>query len=384
MLVMKRRRRRRSANRPFVPVLVALAAAAILAGAVALIVRGDVTPRPVAHVPHVARHRHHPVAISASATPATAPPTAAAIAAATLAPTPMPIPTSTEMSTPVPEPPTATPTTVATARPTTMPTTVPTTIPTTVAATPAAATPLPTPAAAAPPPGAPRLAIIIDDCGQWLTTERGFIALPEPLTLSVLPHVRYGGLISREALAAGKGVILHLPMEPRSEIDPGPGEVSTAMSDVAIEKEVADDIASVPLAVGANNHEGSRATSDDRVMRDVSAVLAAHHFFFVDSRTSAASVAQRDAAAAGIATAGRDVFLDNVADVTATEEQLRRAVAIAREHGSAIAIGHPRPTTLIAVRTLLPELRREGIDFVLARDLVVASSEHRAVPQRAR
>jgi polysaccharide deacetylase 2 family uncharacterized protein YibQ len=354
MRVMKRRRRRRSANRPFLPILVALAAAAILAGAVALIVRGDVTPRPVAHVAHVARHRHHPVEIAATTSPAAAPPTAAAVAAATLAPTPMPIPTPTEMSTPVPEPPTAAPTTVATARPTTVPTTVPTTIPTSAAAK----------------RGAPRLAIIIDDCGQWLTSERAFIALPEPLTLSVLPHVRYGGLISREALAAGKGVILHLPMEPRSEIDAGPGEISTTMSDAAIARQVADDIASVPLAIGANNHEGSRATSDDRVMRDVSAVLAAHHFFFVDSRTSAASVAQRDAAASGIPTARRDVFLDDVADVTATEEQLRHAVAIARERGSAIAIGHPRPTTLIAVRTLVPELRREGIDFVLARDLV--------------
>jgi polysaccharide deacetylase 2 family uncharacterized protein YibQ len=142
------------------------------------------------------------------------------------------------------------------------------------------------------------------------------------------------------------------------------------MSDDAIIAQVRDDLASVPLAAGVNNHEGSRATADDRVMRAVASVLAQRGLFFIDSRTGSASVAERDTAAAGIRTAGRDVFLDNVADVEATEAQLRRAAQLAKSQGSAIAIGHPRPTTLTAVRALLPELQRDGIQFVLARDLV--------------
>lgn len=219
-------------------------------------------------------------------------------------------------------------------------------------------------------PNGPRLAIIIDDCGQWPVTERGFISLPVALTLSVLPHVRYGSEIAHDAQAAGKGVMLHLPMEPVSGIDPGPGRITTSMDDAAITTQVRDDIASVPLATGVNNHEGSRATADDRVMRAVSEVLAADHLFFIDSLTTGSSVAGRDAHAAGIATASRDVFLDNVADVDATEAQLRRAVQVAKAHGSAIAIGHPRPTTLTAVRALLPELQHEGITLVFASDLV--------------
>jgi hypothetical protein len=164
--------------------------------------------------------------------------------------------------------------------------------------------------------------------------------------------------------------MLHLPMEPVSGIDPGPGRITTKMDDAAITAQVRDDIASVPLATGVNNHEGSRATADDRVMRDVAAVLAADHLFFIDSLTSGSSIAQRDARAAGIATASRDVFLDNVADVDATEAQLRHAAQVAKTNGTAIAIGHPRPTTLAAVRALLPELQRDGITFVFARDLV--------------
>lgn len=342
---MKRRRSRRRSSFSPGPIVVALAAAIVLGGAIELIVRGDVTPRPPRH--------HHPSQIAATAVPAAAP-------AMTAAPAPTPL----SSQVPATETPAAMPSTE----------TPPGATPSPPGATPSAETPAPeTPSPSAKPAaaaGGAKLALIIDDCGQWPETERGFIALPAPLTLSVLPHVRYGDTIAHDAVAAGKGVMLHLPMEPRAKIYPGPGEITVAMNDDAIEKQVDEDIADVPLATGVNNHEGSRATSDDRVMRDVSAVLAQHRLFFIDSRTSASSVGERDASEAGVPTARRDVFLDDVAELAATEEQLRRAAAIAKLHGSAIAIGHPRPTTLAAVRALVPELQREGIDFVLARDLV--------------
>jgi polysaccharide deacetylase 2 family uncharacterized protein YibQ len=317
---MKRRRGRRNARRSALPIVVLLIAVGVIAGAVALIVRGDTTPRPARvarYVPPVVTAEPEATVAARVRTVASAPPSVA---------TPEPVTTGA----PKPE---------------------------------ATAT-------AAASPGGPKLALIIDDCGQWPATEHGFIALPVALTMSVLPHVRYGTQIALDARAAGKGIMLHLPMEPMSGIDPGPGRITTKMDDTAIAAQVRDDIASVPLATGVNNHEGSRATSDDRVMRDVTAVLAADHLFFIDSLTAGTSVAERDAHAAGIPTASRDVFLDNVADVSATEAQLRRAAQVAKTNGTAIAIGHPRPTTLAAVRALVPELQRDGITFVFAGDLV--------------
>jgi polysaccharide deacetylase 2 family uncharacterized protein YibQ len=246
--------------------------------------------------------------------------------------------------------------------------------------------PSPTPQVTIPPPlprvlpsaraGAPKLALIVDDCGQWIDTERGFVALDVPLTLSVLPDVAYGSVIAREAAGAGKGVMLHLPMETLSGLNPGPGKVTTEMTDTQIVSQVEDDLSQVPLASGVNNHEGSRASADPRVMRDVIDVLAKHgNLFFIDSRTNAASVGEATAAAAGVPTAARDVFLDNRATVAYTEDQLRAAAAIAQRSGSAIAIGHPRPTTLEAVRAMIPQLQAAGIEFVLARDLV-SSTPH--------
>lgn len=232
--------------------------------------------------------------------------------------------------------------------------------------------PAPSPAAAQSPvaPGSAQVAIIIDDCGQWLDTEQALIALPIPITLSVLPHVRYTDRIAQEAAGAGKGVMLHLPMEPLSHAYPGPGEIKDGMTDDQVTKQTEDDVAQVPLAKGANNHEGSEASADDRVMKDVIAVIKAHDLFFVDSRTNAKSVGQQVAQDDGVPSAKRDVFLDNQADVAYTESMLERAVALAKRNGSAIAIGHPKPTTLAAIRELYPKMQAQGVQFVLAESLV--------------
>ena len=218
--------------------------------------------------------------------------------------------------------------------------------------------------------GRPRLAIIIDDCGQWPDTERAFVALPFPLTLSVLPHVRFGSAIARDANAAGKGVMLHLPMQTVSGRYPGPGTITTTMADAAIRNEVASDLAELPQARGVNNHEGSLATQDARVMGDIADVLARDGRFFIDSRTSSASVGESVARGRGVPSASRSVFLDNVDAEPAIEARLLEAIADARNTGSAIAIGHPRAATLAAVRNVGPIAEADGVELTLASALV--------------
>jgi len=214
-----------------------------------------------------------------------------------------------------------------------------------------------------------RLAIIIDDCGQWLPVERAFLHLPVIVTLAVLPFVHGTAEIQRDAQRADRPVILHLPMQPFAHLYPGPGEITLAMSDAQIERQVERDLAQVPLAGGVNNHEGSAATSSARVMRAVARVLRDRGLFFVDSRTAASSVAARITTAMGVPTVSRDVFLDDRNDLSYVEGQLREAAAIALRSGSAVAIGHPRAATLNALRAMAPALRREGITFVPVQSL---------------
>jgi uncharacterized protein len=246
-----------------------------------------------------------------------------------------------------------------------------------VAETPAPGTPPPVallathaPLANRAPGKGARLAIIIDDCGQWPATERAFVALPFPVTLSVLPHVRFGSAIARDASAAGQGVMLHLPMQTISGEYPGPGTITTTMSDAAIRNEVASDLAELPQARGVNNHEGSLATQDTRVMTDIADVLAQDGRYFIDSRTSSASVGESVAHDHGVLTASRSVFLDNIDSEPAVEARLLEAISDARATGSAIAIGHPRAATLAAVRIVAPQAAADGVELTLASALV--------------
>ncbi|MDQ2872201.1 MAG: divergent polysaccharide deacetylase family protein, partial [Candidatus Eremiobacteraeota bacterium] len=149
-----------------------------------------------------------------------------------------------------------------------------------------------------------------------------------------------------------------------------PGEIKTSMSDAAIAAQTQDDLAQVPLATGVNNHEGSEASADPRVMQAVMGIVKAHGLFFVDSMTNAKSIAAQTARTDGVPTASRDVFLDNKDDVAYSESMLERAVAIAKANGSAIAIGHPRPTTLEALRASYAKMEAEGVHFVFVSQLV--------------
>ena len=229
---------------------------------------------------------------------------------------------------------------------------------------------VPVPSASPATPG-PRLAIIIDDCGYSLERDRRFVALPIPLTLSILPMTPHGKEIAQEAESAGKFVMLHIPMEPESpDAHPGPGAITTSMSDDQIQSQLQTDIESLPPVPGANNHMGSKATSDPRVMHDVIGVLHERHLFFIDSLTSGSSVGLSTAQEAGVPTAARDVFLDNSLDLKYIEGQLRQAKAVALKNGTAIAIGHPNVTTAQALTHLIPEIEAAGITFVPAQSLV--------------
>ena len=129
-------------------------------------------------------------------------------------------------------------------------------------------------------------------------------------------------------------------------------------------------LSTVPQAEGANNHQGSVGTSDAVLMDEIMSALRERDLFFVDSRTSTATVAYAAARRAHVRTASRDVFLDDSEDVAAIRHQLELAVQDAKLHGSAIAIGHPHATTLQVLAEDLPKLQREGVSLVFASQVV--------------
>lgn len=228
-----------------------------------------------------------------------------------------------------------------------------------------------------PAPPAPKayLSLIIDDLGQNLPRDRRVLALPGPVTAAIMPDTPHAADIAREAYRAGKIVMLHMPMDPAT----GPFAWHPGLGQEELEKRLDAAFAAVPFASGINNHMGSRMTSQPQAMAWLMANLQQRHMFFVDSRTSAQTVAAAQAQKTGLASVSRDVFLDDERTEQAIAQQLRLAIEMARTQGSAVMIGHPYPQTLAVLERELPRLKAQGIEWVDIESMISLRS-NRAMP----
>lgn len=216
-----------------------------------------------------------------------------------------------------------------------------------------------------------RLAIILDDVGSDRAAAEAIFALHYPLTISVLPHHEHSADIAEEAHRRGYQVMLHLPMQAVGDEQPESQELRRGMTGQDVAAALDKFLQDVPAVVGVNNHQGSQATADPVLMSELMPVLREHRLFYVDSRTTAATVAFDTAQREGVRSAFRNVpFLDDVAEVAAVRKQLQLALKGAREKGEAIAIGHPHPATLQALREVLPQAQAQGVHLVFASELV--------------
>lgn len=220
-------------------------------------------------------------------------------------------------------------------------------------------------------PGQPRLAIVLDDLGSDRAAADAIFALHIPVTLSVLPYHAHSQEIAREARARGCEVLLHLPMQSVANETPEQEELRPGLSREQTETIVTKMLDSLPEADGVNNHQGSQATADAALMNELMPVLKDAGVFYVDSRTTAATVAYEAAKRDGVRTAFRNVpFLDDVQNAAAIKRQLLIAIRGAKEKGEAIAIGHPHTVTLQTLREALPEAKKQGVRLVLVSDVV--------------
>jgi polysaccharide deacetylase 2 family uncharacterized protein YibQ len=171
--------------------------------------------------------------------------------------------------------------------------------------------------------------------------------------------------------AAGKDVMLHLPMEAVGGADPGPGAVGPTLTAEQIAGTIDANLATVPGAIGVNNHMGSLATADPVVMEAVLDHLHRRALFFVDSRTSSATVGRPTAAEVGIPFAERDVFLDNVRTREAILSSIQHALELSHRGDPVVMIGHVTVPLLAEIlNEVYPILDAAGYRFVGVSELV--------------
>ena len=198
------------------------------------------------------------------------------------------------------------------------------------------------------------LCIIIDDIGEDMAALHKLLDLPYPVTLSVWPHSTNAAYASALSAARGRQVFIHLPMQPEREerraIIPETIRVGAAASEIAKVLEYSRSM--VPDAEGLNNHMGSRFTSNFGATRGFCAQLQKiwPQALVVDSLTHQGSVFYDLAVDFGLNAFRRSLFLDEEDTKAAILRQLDNGLALARQKGWAIVIGHPRPATLEALR----------------------------------
>lgn len=223
------------------------------------------------------------------------------------------------------------------------------------------------------------VALIIDDIGNKPEDIEAFV-LPSEVTFAILPHTPYSLSFSQLAEQQQREVMLHIPMESLSGKALGPGALTSAMLPADIKSHLAAAHQSVPNAIAINNHMGSKLTQLTLPMKATMEYLHDKGLYFVDSRTTRYSRAERIAKQLGVPNLHRHVFLDHFPEPKHIALQFKRLRAIANKHGRAVGIAHPYPQTLRYLKTNLPQLSEHGIRLVTLSE-IMQGDEGRLVMQ---
>lgn len=230
----------------------------------------------------------------------------------------------------------------------------------------------------------PAIALIIDDLGNQRAPGRRAVQLPGPVACAFLPNGPFTRELARRAHAGHKEVMLHLPMQAleTEARQPEAAELTLDMTRNQFRKTIEQDIAAVPHVIGLNNHQGSLLTQHPGNMAWLMQTISEHrNLFFVDSRTTSATVARQLAQEYGIPNSERNVFLDNEAAPGAVREKFRELVRMARRDGTALGIGHPHPATLDVLVDELNNLGELGVQLIPVQNLIKLQSNRQLVWQ---
>ncbi len=201
-----------------------------------------------------------------------------------------------------------------------------------------------------------KLAIVIDDVGYHSKEDAAVFAMPREISVAIIPAAPYARVRNQEAKSQGRDILIHMPMQPISAIKIEDGGLHLGMSAAQVNDRVNTAKNIVRNAIGMNNHMGSAATADPQLMTYLMTALQEKHLFFLDSRTIGKSVAGKIAKEQGVRSLDRHIFLDDSNEFADVQRQFKAAIHYARKHGTAIAIGHPRPNTIAVLQAGLRNL----------------------------
>jgi hypothetical protein len=219
------------------------------------------------------------------------------------------------------------------------------------------------------------IALIIDDMGNSRADEAAF-DLPVAVTFAILPHTPFSEEFATRSATQRREVMLHMPMESLAGTNPGPGTLTSTMKPELITQKLRYALADIPNAIGINNHMGSKLTQLTLPMTTTMAFLRDHGLFFVDSRTTRYSKAEKIAKNNGVMAWHRNVFIDHTLSTEQMNIQLQRLIRIAKKYRQAVGIAHPHPITIAFLQQHLTQLRNAGIELIPVSQVFEYRAEH--------
>jgi polysaccharide deacetylase 2 family uncharacterized protein YibQ len=221
-----------------------------------------------------------------------------------------------------------------------------------------------------------KAAIIIDDFGGGGTggVEK-FLEGGIPITAAVMPYTEKSKKHAEWAHRNGIEVMIHLPMQAKTGKRSwlGPKPITIDLTPEEVKKRVYEAIETVPYAKGLNNHMGSLAVENEKIVRPIVEVAKERNLFIVDSGTSPNSKFPEIAKEMGVPILKRDVFLDDICSVSHVNKQMNKLAKIVEIKGQGIAIGHVGLTgkvCSIGVYESMKEFKKRQIKVVFVSELL--------------
>ncbi len=194
----------------------------------------------------------------------------------------------------------------------------------------------------------PKLAIVIDD----VTTQHQINKINKigyKTTISLMPPTKN----HKNSAKIAKSLpfyMIHFPMEANTYRGEEENTLKITDSYRTIEQRVSQIRKWYPNAKYTNNHTGSKFTQDYEAMDKLFRALVKYDFTFIDSRTTGKTLGKEMAKKYHMPYVARNVFLDNIQNFTYIQNQLKKAIKIAKKQGYAIAICHPHSITMEVLR----------------------------------
>lgn len=216
----------------------------------------------------------------------------------------------------------------------------------------------------------PKIALIFDDLGESLSDLKKIYSLNIPLTISVIPNLKFSKNIAYIGSRCGFSVFIHLPFEPAGKQNYKTNKYKFITSSLDKRETISllrQYLNSIRIAIGVNNHMGSLATQNQKTMKVVLEEIKKRGLIFVDSRTSLKSVAYDQAEKIGLICGYNRGFLDSVDNVEVMEKRMEELISLARSKGKIIIIAHPKKSTFTFLKKHLPAIC-EKVEFITAKD----------------